>query len=226
MCGGYRQGNGKGYCANSRKSPLLCCGDSGQTCLLCGRVKGGERGCWARGCASGEAAETLTEAALRNRASNVRSSHRERARQHNGERLAKEAEDARELRSQRDLAAARGLRTCLRAEPGLREGERVSSPKRVSWSAPYPPSGRPLTEKPYGSAQLRQTLWWPGAGETAECDGCGRSCPLRNGPQDERGQFQVLAGRSKFALATVLCPKCRKDGGAKKKKHKRETQIL
>ena len=211
MCGGYRQGNGKGYCANSRKSPLLCAGDSGQTCLLCGRVKGGDRGCWARGCFWGEAAETLTEAALRNRASNVRSSHRVRARKQNAERLVKEAKEAGELRSQRDLAAASGLRSCLRA-PGKR-----ARAEEVQWRSDEPVQPPPhktatssVTKRLYGSAGLRQVLWWPDVGENVECDGCGQRCPWK-GPRDERGDFQKVGERSKFARERILCPKCRKD---------------
>ena len=210
------QGNGKGYCANSRRSPLLCGGDSGQTCLLCGRVKGGERGCWARGCRSGEAPESLTEAALRNRISNVRTSQRAAARKQNAARLAGEAQEAQALRLKGDAVAAKGLRSCLRkGKRGLPEARSVCwgmmpAPKAARVIAQRLPFGedflQPATaavpKKPYGTRELRQSLWWQGAGATVECEGCGARSPRADVP------LQREPGRSVFCRTVGLCEKC------------------
>ena len=164
MCGGYMQGNGKGYCANSRSRPLIRAGDSGQTCLLCGTVKGGRTGCWARGCRA--PTTPAEEREVRNRSSNVRSKHRQKAR---GE----EAELFRELaaeRRAREAAALRSgaLRNCLRV-PGPKAAKQVRW--RLAGPAPCP---KPVTKKRL-AASVRAPLFWEAAGETADCDSCARA---------------------------------------------------
>ena len=213
MCGGYMQGNGKGYCANSRSRPLICQGDSGQTRLLCGRVKGGERGCWGRGCRSGEAPESVTEAALRNRASNVRSAHRKLARDWNKARLLSEAQEAEAFRKQGEESARGGLRSCLRRPGQKRELEE----KRVLWGqAPcrrYTTASTKVPKKAYGTQELRNTLWWAEAGKKVECEGCGGRFDRDDAP------LQPEPGRSQFCSTAAFCEQCRpKDfcGGNKK----------
>ena len=219
------QGNGKGYCANSRSRPLLCQGDSGQTCLLCGRIKGGERGCWARGCRSGEAPESLTEHALRNRVSNVRAAQRESARKHNAERLAREAQEAADLQKKAGEAQRAGLRSCLRA-PGLKRALEYPTERSVGWGCvplnkksaharaafarqnPFledllTPASEAVPKKAYGTAELRKTLWWEEAGKTVECDRCGVRF------KREEVRLQREPGRSRFCNIVGWCKECR-----------------
>ena len=187
-------GNGKGYCANSRSRPLICPGASGQTCLLCGRLKGGPNGCWARGCQA-----PTSEAELHNRSSNIRPRAREKAREH-------EAELGRQLAAERRaweaaaMAAGKG-RSCLKAT------DRPRTAKQVSWSLGPGPLGakKPLTQKRLQPDAKRQRLFWDNPGATAECDGCGRRC------DDPNRCLTPEEGRSRFALSEVLCPECAKD---------------
>ena len=203
MCGGYMQGNGKGYCANSRSRPLICAGDSGQTCLLCGTVKGGRTGCWARGCRA--PTTPAEEREVRNRSSNVRSKHRQKAR---GE----EAELFRELaaeRRAREAAALRSgaLRNCLRV-PGPKAAKQVRW--RLAGPAPCP---KPVTKKRL-AASVRAPLFWEAAGETADCDSCGRRCTLC-----ADGDLVPVPGSSMFARIEVMCAKCAEDSLRKRHKH-------
>ena len=195
MCGGYKMGNGKGYCANSRSRPLICAGDSGQTCLLCGALKGGRTGCWARGCRA--PTTPAEERAVRNRSSNLRPRHRKKAQE-------EEAELFKELAAERrawEAAALRSgpLRNCLRA-PGLGPAKQVGW--RLAGPAPY---CKKLTEKQL-PASVRAPLFWEAPGRTADCDACGSRCTLYTD-----GGLAPVLGASRFARFEVLCAKCTED---------------
>ena len=197
MCGGYKMGNGSGYCANSRSRPLICAGDSGQTCLLCGALKGGQTGCWARGCRA--PTTPAEEREVRNRSSNLRPKHRKKARE-------EEAELFKELAAERrawEAAALRSgpLRNCLRA-PGPRPAKQVSW--RLAGLEPDP-YNKPLTLKKL-PASVRGPLFWEAPGKTADCDACGRRCTLY-----KDGDLAPVSGSSRFALLEVLCAKCAED---------------
>ena len=203
MRGGYKQGNGKGYCANSRSRPLICAGDSGQTCLLCGVLKGGRKGCWARGCrAPTTPAEELE---VRNRSSNVRPKHRKKAQEEEAELC---AELAAERRAWEAAAVRSGpLRTCLRG-PGLGPAKQVSW--RLTGPAPY---SKQLTTKPL-PAPVRAFLFWEAPGRTADCDACGSLCALYT-----EGGFAPVPGLSRFALSEILCAKCAQDSQSRCQKY-------
>ena len=201
-CGGWLMANGVGYCANSRYRPFICAGNAASTCALCGRLKGGAKGCWARGCLrNGGEPEALTASQLRNRISNIRPRQRERAQR---EEERREAMLSQERRAQAAAAEARGLKTCLRTETGRREG---APTKRVSWAAPYPPSGRPLGALVV-PASVREPLFWEKPGSQADCDNCGCSCD----PWAD-GAFPLVPGGSRFVRTEVFCQVCAKDLG-------------
>ena len=192
--------NGVGDCANSRYKPYICAGNSAQTCLLCGRVKGGDKGCWARGCLrNGGAPETLSERELHNRTSNIRARHRERAQT---EQAQAEERLNQERRAQAAAAEARGLKNCLRlpGAPGPKQAQQVSW--RLSGPAPYK---RPLTKKRLPTS-VRGPLFWEQPGKTANCDCCGVLCALY-----EDGHLEAMPGSSLFARCEVLCQKCAQD---------------
>ena len=195
--------NGVGYCANSRYRPYICAGNSAQTCCLCGRAKGGFNGCWARGCLrnNGGAPETLSAKQLRNRMSNIRPRHRERAQEQQAQLDALLNQERQALEA---AAEARGLKPCLRATTGRKEG---ASARRARLECD-PPSGRPLKRVKL-PADVREPLLWDKPGEQADCDNCGCSCDP-NAP----GALQRLPGRSRFACEEVLCPVCAKDARA------------
>ena len=204
MRGGYKMGNGHGYCANSRSRPLICAGDSGQTCLLCGALKGGRNGCWARGCRA--PTTPAEEREVRNRSSNVRPKHRKKAQE-------EEAEILKEVAAERrgwEAAALRSgpLRTCLRA-PGL--GPPV---ERVRWDLDAPaPYKKKLTEKRL-PASVRAPLFWEAPGYTADCDACGSRFAL-----GKEGGFAPVSGLSMFALSEVFCAKCAQDSHPRRQKY-------
>ena len=164
----------------------------------------GAKGCWARGCLrNGGEPETLTASQLRNRISNIRPRQRERAQREEEQR---EAMLSQERRAQAAAAETRGLKTCLRAETGRREG---APTKRLSWAAPYPPSGRPLGDCKM-PASVREPLFWDNPGKQADCDKCGCRCD----PHAD-GAFQGVPRRSRFARTEVLCPVCAEDLGCR-----------
>ena len=204
-CGGWLMANGVRYCASSRYRPYICAGNSAQTCLLCGRVKGGAKGCWARGCLrNGGEPETVTEKQLRNRISNVRPRARERAQEEEAqmrERLAQER------RAAAEAAEAEGLKSCLR-QPGA---PATRSPAKVSWhtSGPQPvwqEGGEALVKrKRYFEEGLLRILWVEEAGSRVACDRCESVAPLNE------GGLVAEKGGSRFSATVWWCAACWKD---------------
>ena len=206
-CGGWLMANGVGYCANSRYRPYICAGNSAQTCLLCGRVKGGAKGCWARGCLrNGGEPETLSENQRRNRISNVRPRARERAQEEEAqmrERLAQER------RAKAEAAEAEGLKSCLRqpvapaAQPSPRVSWCISGPQPM-WTKGGEAAVR---RKRHFEEWERSALWAQEAGSVVACERCESVAPLME------GGFRCEAGQSRFSAAVWWCAACWRDAG-------------
>ena len=208
-CGGWLMANGVGYCANSRYRPYICAGNSAQTCLLCGRVKGGAKGCWGRGCLrNGGEPETLTEKQLRNRISNVRPRARERAQE---EEAQKRERLAQERRAAAEAAEAKGLKSCFR-QPGAPAAQPLP---KVRWgtSGPQPVwLGRgggggeaAVRRKRYFEEWELSILWAQEAGSMVACDRCESVAPR------EEGGFRREEGQSHFSVTVWWCAACWKD---------------
>ena len=207
-CGGYKMGNGKGHCANSRGRPFICAGGSGRANLLCGTVKGGGR-------AVEPAAAGLPRLLRKSagRATAIPISTRSTATKPRGWRQHFSKEMAAERRALEAAALRSGpLRNSLRALA-------LGPAKQVRWRLAGPaPCNNSLTERQC-PASGQDFFWWEAVGRTADAVVCGSRCALC------ATDLAPVLSSSRFARLEVLRAKRSEDSQPRRQTHSTVSRV-